>query len=296
MIFKGVITALITPFKDGGIDFDALKILIDRQIDAGIDGMVVGGSTGEGSSLNEDEYYELIDFAARYGTKKTKIIAGIGAASTLMAVDKVERLCKVQNLDGLMCTVPHYVRPEQEGLYQHFEAINKVSKLPIMMYVHPGRTGCDMSDDVLIRLARLNNIIAVKDATGDLEKPLRILPKVSSDFTMMIGDDSGVLSYNANGGSGCVSVMANIVPKLCKKIDVLWREGDAPGALAVQQSMMPAIGAIFAESNPIGVKYAVSKMGICGTEIRLPLTTSSSHAAANIDKVLKALMEIETNV
>ncbi|MDA9163569.1 4-hydroxy-tetrahydrodipicolinate synthase [Rickettsiaceae bacterium] len=295
MIFKGVLTALITPFKNGKVDFEALKILLDHQASA-VDGVVVGGSTGEGSSLFDEEYYELISFAANYAGKKTKIIAGMGAASTIMAVDKVLTLCKIQNLAGLMCTVPHYVKPEQEGLYQHFEAVSHVSKLPIMLYIHPGRTGCNMSDDVLLRLAKLNNVISVKDASGDMEKPLRILPKLSPDFTVLIGDDAGVLSYNANGGSGCVSVMANIAPKLCKKIDTLWREGDLSGALALQQSIMPAIEVIFAESNPIGVKYALSKLGLCDGQIRLPLTKASSPAAANIDKALKALMEIEANV
>ena len=296
MIFKGILTALITPFKDGGIDFEALKILIDRQVDTGVDGIVVGGSTGEGSSLTDDEYYELFAFTANYTNKRTLIIAGMGAASTASAIEKVKRLCEVQNIDGLMCTVPHYVKPEQEGLYQHFAAINNASNLPILVYIHPGRTGCNMSDDVLLRLATLKNIVSVKDASGDLERPLRLLPQLSHEFTMLVGDDASMLSYNANGGSGCVSVMANIAPKICKRIDTLWNEGDSLGALQLQRKLMKAIEVVFVESNPIGVKYAISKMGLCSAEIRLPLTKANTLVASNIDKALQVLMEIEANV
>lgn len=294
MIFKGIITALITPFQGDKIDISALNKLIDKQIAAKVDGIVVGGSTGEGSSLSDAEHYELITAAMQRAQKKTSIIAAITAVSTLEATKKVEELCKF-GVDGIMCTAPHYIKPEQSGLVLHYEAISKVSTVPLMVYVHPGRTGCDFSDATLLEIAKFKHIVAVKDATSDIEKPLRILPKVAN-FNMLIGDDSRALAYNSHGGVGCVSVTANIFPKLCKQIDNLWRAGDVLAALALQQKMTPLFGAMFAESNPIGVKYAAYKMNLCTQEIRLPLTVARADTQKQIDKILEELLIIENNV
>ncbi len=294
MIFKGIITALITPFQGDKIDISALNKLIDKQIAANVDGIVVGGSTGEGSSLSDAEHYGLITAAMQRAQKKTSIIAAITAVSTSEATKKVEELCKL-GVDGIMCTAPHYIKPEQSGLILHYEAISKVSTVPLMVYVHPGRTGCDFSDDTLLEISKFKHIEAVKDATSDIEKPLRILPKVTN-FNMLIGDDSRALAYNAHGGAGCVSVTANIFPRLCKQIDNLWRAGDSKAALALQQKMAPLFGVMFAESNPIGVKYAAYKMNLCTKEIRLPLTVARVDTQKQIDKILEELLIIEDNV
>ena len=294
-MFKGVLTALITPFKDNKLDLSALSNLLERQIDADVDGIVVGGSTGEGSSLSEAEYYELIKEAVKYNDKRVTIIAGLTAVSTFDAAQKVAQLCKL-GVDGLMCTTPHYIRPEQEGIFLHYKAINDISSLPVMIYIHPGRTSCDLSDEILLKIANLENMVAVKDASSDLEKPLRILPQLSSDFYMLTGNDSSVLSYNANGGVGCVSVIANIFPKLCKKLDKLWHDGRITEALELQQKLIPLFSAIFAESNPIGIKYAAAKMNLCNDEIKLPLTPARKDTTKKIDQALLELMIMEKNV
>jgi 4-hydroxy-tetrahydrodipicolinate synthase len=294
MIFKGIITALITPFKNDKIDLGSLEKLIDKQVAAGVDGVVIGGSTGEGSSLSEDEQHELLAAALKFAVRRVKIIAAITAVSTTEAVKKVQDLCKF-DIDGIMCTAPHYVRPEQQGLILHYEAISKASSVPLMVYIHPGRTGCDFSDKTLLEIASFKNIEAVKDATSDIEKPLRILPKVKN-FNMMIGDDSRMLAYNAHGGAGCVSVTANIFPKILKKIDILWRQGKIVEARDLQQKLMPFFASISAESNPIGIKYAVFKAGLCGSEIRLPLTVAKPDTHAAIAKALEELLTVENNV
>lgn len=294
MSFKGIITALITPFKDNKLDVQTLEALISRQIEAGIDGIVIGGSTGEGSSLSNEEYYELISAAVEYSSKRIPIIAGITAIGTAPAVAKVKKLCKL-DVDGIMCTTPHYIKPEQEGLYQHFKVINDASILPIMLYIHPGRTSCDLLDNTLLKLASLDKIVAVKDASADLERPLRVLP-LCDNLNLLTGDDSKLLAYNANGGKGCVSVIANILPKICKKLDTLWSVGNIQEALKIQQKLTPFFTAVFLESNPIGIKYCSSKLGLCNKEIRLPLTAASLLTIERIDSILTEIIKLENNV
>ncbi|MDP4708535.1 MAG: 4-hydroxy-tetrahydrodipicolinate synthase [Rickettsiaceae bacterium] len=294
MIFKGVFTALITPFKDDKLDYYALNNLLDKQIAAGVDGIIVGGSTGEGSSLSEEEHCELIAAAVKHSKKRMPIIAGVNAVSTREATQKVTKLCQL-GVDGLMCTAPHYIRPEQSGLVAHYKAISAASSVPIMLYIHPVRTACDFSDETLLEIAQFRHISSIKDATNDLEKPLRVLPKVTN-LTMLTGNDPNALAYNANGGAGCVSVIANIVPKLCKKIDNFWRSGEIISALELQQKLSPLFDSIFMESNPIGIKYAVSKMNLCSNEIRLPLTEAKENSVDAIDVALKDLIIMENNV
>lgn len=291
-IFDGTITALITPFSQGEIDFKSLKTLIDRQVKSGINGIVIGGSTGEGSCLNAEQYFKLIEVAAEYADKKINVFAGMTAASTDEALVKLKKLSNF-DINGIMCTAPHYIKPEQEGLFQHFKAIHDASNLPLMLYIHPGRTACDFLDDTIFRIMDLERFIAIKDATSDLEKPLRILPK--SDINMLTGNDSAVLSYYANGGSGCVSVISNIFPKLCKQIDNSWKNGEIGRALVIQRELMPLYSAIFAESNPIGIKYAAYKLGLCSAEILLPLTFASKVIRDRIDIELERLKDFEEN-
>ena len=292
-IFDGVVTALITPFSDGEVDKQNLKALIDGQIESGINGLVVGGSTGEGSSLTQDEHFDLVKIASEHAGKKINIVAGITAISTKEALSKVQKLSTL-NIDGIMCTVPQYIKPEQEGLFQHFAAIHDATSLPLMLYINPGRAGCDFSDETLLKIMSLDRFIAVKDASSDLEKPLRILPQI--DINMLSGDDSAVLSYNANGGRGCVSVMANIFPKICKQIDDSWKDGEVGKSLVLQRELAPLFAAIFAESNPIGVKYAMYKLGLCSKEILLPLTFANETTRNKIDVELSRLMSLEENV
>ncbi len=291
--FKGILTALITPFLGDKIDYSALYGLLDKQIEAGVDGVIIGGSTGEGNNLSLDEYYELIAASVKYVNKTVPIIAGVGASSTKEATDKVTKLCKL-GVDGLMCTAPHYVRPEQSGLILHYQAISAASTLPIMVYLHPVRTACDFTDETLLQIAKFENVTGVKDATNDLEKPLRLMPHLTN-VNMLTGDDLRILSYSANGGSGCVSVISNLLPKLCKKIDNLLQAGNFSEALALQQKLVGFALSINIESNPIGIKYALSKMNLCSKEIRLPLTYCNKDNAKIIDDTLQELIIMENN-
>ncbi|MFK7974243.1 MAG: 4-hydroxy-tetrahydrodipicolinate synthase [Rickettsiaceae bacterium] len=295
MMFQGTITALITPFKNNKIDFSHLKKLVEYQIAAGIDGIVVGGSTGEGSSLLESEYYELISTAINYANGKIPIIAGVTGVHTVHVCRQIQ-LLTTMNISGIMCTAPHYIRPEQEGLYQHFKAIHDASSVPIMIYTHPGRTGCDMSDDVIIKLSKLPQIIAVKDASNDIEKPLRILPHVSKNFHFLTGDDSNTLAYLANGGVGCISVISNIVPKIAKRITTCCHSLSWDQARSLQISLMPILLAMRSESNPIGIKYAASLMGFCNNELRLPLTPACIDIMQKISPMIENLNKLENNV
>jgi 4-hydroxy-tetrahydrodipicolinate synthase len=292
-IFDGVITALITPFSNGKLDIKALNSLIDRQVESGINGLVIGGSTGEGSSLSKEEHFDLVKNATEHAAKKLNIIAGITAISTKEALDKVQKLSML-DIDGIMCTAPQYIRPEQEGLFEHFKKIHDTTSLPLMLYIHPGRTGCDFSDETLVRIMQLERFLAIKDASVDLEKPLRILQQIET--SMLTGNDSSYLSYSANGGVGCVSVISNIFPRICKQIDNSWKDGEIGKSLVLQRELTPFFAAIFAESNPIGIKYAAFKLGLCSSEILLPLTQANKVTQKTIDKELKRLMSLEENV
>jgi len=225
--------------------------------------------------------------------KKINIFAAMTAISTKHALVKSKRFSSL-NIAGIMCTAPQYIMPEQNGLFQHFKAIHDTTNLPLILYIHPIRTGCHLSNETIIRILNLKRFIAIKDATLDLEKPLRILPRVN--VNMLTGNDSAVLSYYANGGKGCVSVISNIFPKLCKKRDNAWRDGKFDQALTLHRVLIPLYDAIFIESNPIGVKYAMYKMDLCSSDIILPLTFANKKTRDQIDIQLDYLETLEENV
>jgi 4-hydroxy-tetrahydrodipicolinate synthase len=294
-MYEGILTALATPFLGNEIDFAALKKLIDRQVKAGINAIVVGGSTGEGSSVSTEEYYQLISAAIECADGKIKVIAGTTGVNTISTCAKISRLSQM-NIDGLMCTVPHYVKPEQEGIYQHFKAINDAAKVPVMIYIHPGRTGSDISDDVLVRLSNLDKIMAVKDASDDIERPLRLLSKVKKGFSFLTGNDAAILAYSANGGVGCVSVISNIYPEIYNKIAKYCSLGDFTSARSLLRKIIYGIYAIGSESNPIGIKCALQEIGACSGEIRLPLTAARHDTKVKIKAMIADLKELNNNV
>lgn len=286
-IYQGLITALITPFKDNKIDSKALERLIALQIEADIKGVVIGGTTGEGSSLGIDEYYDLIKAAYNFAAGRTNIIAGFAAASTSEAVAKVKALSKL-GINGIMCTVPHYIRPQQEGLVMHFKAVSEATDLPLMMYIHPGRTGVDLMDESILELADCrHNIVAIKDAGGDMERVLRLLSKgLPPRINMLAGDDGSSLAYSANGGRGCVSVVSNILPSECRQLQNYLTDGDYTKARELQQKLTPVYKAIFIEPNPVGIKCAAYLMGLGNNEIRLPLVKAKPAVEESIKKIL----------
>ncbi|RTK92446.1 MAG: 4-hydroxy-tetrahydrodipicolinate synthase [Rickettsiales bacterium] len=295
MIYQGIITALITPFKDNKIDYLSLENLINNQIKAEINSILIGGSTGEGSSFSEEEYYELLSMALKFADNKIKIIANLKGLDTNFDLKRIKQLSNL-NLSGLMCTMPPYVKPEQKGICQHFKALNDASNLPIMIYIHPSRTGVDISDNTLLELSKLDKITAVKDCSNDLEKPIRLAPIIREGFAFLTGDDSSTLAYSANGGMGCVSVLSNILPKIVKKIYQYCQSNDFHKALKLQQKILPLINAIFLESNPIGVKCAANIMQLCTNELRLPLTSSNSETESKIKNTIKEAIKLEQNV
>lgn len=296
MIYKGVFTAVATPFdQNDRVDYLALKKQLSKQIEAKVSGVVIAGSTGEGSSIEDHEYLELIEKSAEIIQKKIPVIAGVVGVSTNSVVKKIKILSSM-NIDGIMCTVPHYIRPEQDGLYEHFKFISKSSKFPLMIYLHPGRTGVNMSDDLIIKLSTLEKISAVKDCSSDIEKPLRLYNKINSPLTFLTGDDIKNLAYSANGGVGCVSVIANIVPKLCMRINSLLMEGNLNLAKELHRKLSPLLAAIFSESNPIGIKFALGHLGYCDNRLILPLTSAREETQKKISSLLPDVMKLEENV
>ncbi len=284
-IFKGLITAIITPFKDNKLDFVSLEKILNYQIDNKVDGVVIAGSTGEGPSLSLQEYQSLLEIAVEITKKRTQIIAGCSAMTTSTAVDMIQ-ICTKISVDGFMCSIPSYVKPTQEGIYLHFETIHNASNLPIMLYSVPSRTVVDFSDDTIVRLSKLPRIVSFKDAGNDLERPLRIKAAVSKDFNLLCGNDELALSYNVHSGVGCVSVASNVTPSLFKKLQDNCRDGNYQEALQIQQQLLPIYKALFAESNPIPVKYAVARLGLCSNELRLPLTSAGKVTEEKINKAM----------
>lgn len=272
--FHGLITALITPFKNYEIDLLALQKLIRHQIDGGIKAVVIAGSTGEAPALSFKEYKNLIKAAVQYSAGKLSIIAGCSSSSTRSSVQMAEAAEHV-GAAGLMCSPPPYNKPTQQGLYEHFKMLHNSTNLPIMLYAAPGRTGVDFNDDTLFKLVELPRILALKDCGGDLERPLRLLNKLGDKLTVLSGDDPITLSYNAQGAKGLVSPISNLFPKEIKQIQDLWFRGKPAEALEAQVKLIPLYKALFVETNPIAIKYAAELLGLCESELRLPLCSPS---------------------
>jgi 4-hydroxy-tetrahydrodipicolinate synthase len=286
--FKGLYTALITPFKGNQIDFVSLERIINKQLEAKVDGIVIAGSTGEIHALSDLEYEELLKQAVELCKGRTKIIAGIGYNTTAKTAELAQIAEKI-GANGVMAVTPYYNKPTQEGLYRHYTEIHNNCRLPIIIYSVPGRTGVDISDQLLLRLAEFERIVAYKDASGDIEKPLRIIAKLKDRFDLLCGDDSWAIAYNANGGSGCISVASNIIPTVSKEIQDLTNTGKFKEALAIHLKYMELYKALFIESNPIPVKYALSLMGLCQAYMRLPLCELSINSKELVETTMKNL-------
>jgi 4-hydroxy-tetrahydrodipicolinate synthase len=291
-IMKGLFTALITPFTQDEVDLVALKSIIDAQIAAGVKGLVIAGSTGEGNSLTSQEYQFLLEQIIDYVQGKIAVIATIGGSATNEVLGKLKNLSPLK-LTAIMVTAPYYVRPEQDGLYQHFEILNDNSAHPLIIYTHPGRTGVNIEDKTVVQLSKLRNIIALKDATNDLAKPLKLQCQIKDNFSFLCGDDINVLAYSANGGSGIISVMSNIMPNLCNNITYHCQNNDFALARKMQQDLMEIMAAIFQESNPIGIKHACSLIYSCSNEVRLPLTAPSKDNSAQIKALIEKIIHLE---
>ena len=284
-MFKGSITALITPMKGDAIDEDAFRRLVEWQIAQGTHGLVPVGTTGESPTLNFDEHKRVIEIAIEAARGRVPVIAGTGSNSTDEAIELSTHAEKA-GATGLLIVTPYYNKPTQEGLYQHFKAINDTVSIPILIYNIPGRSIVDMSVATMSRLFELENIAGVKDATCNLARVSQQRAAMGSEFNQLSGEDVTTLGFMAHGGHGAISVTSNIAPRLCADFQNACLRGDFKAALALQDRLMPLHDALFVESNPGPVKYAASRLGLCSAEMRLPLSPVSEATRKIVDAAL----------
>ena len=280
-------TALVTPFKNNQIDEKAFSNLIEFQIKNGVDGIVPCGTTGESPTLSHEEHNRLVEIAVKVANKKVKVMAGTGSNSTSEAIAMTNHAKKI-GVDSCLIVAPYYNKPTQEGLYQHFKELNKCG-IPLIIYNIPGRSVINISDQTLARIAELENVIGIKDATGDLARVATLKLLVKKDFLFLSGEDATAVGFNAMGGNGIISVTSNILPKMVSDLQKATALGDYKKAVEIQDQLTNFHSAMFCETNPIPVKFALSLMGFCENEIRLPLTTPSSESQNRIKAEMKKL-------
>ena len=270
-VFKGAITALVTPFRDGVVDEAAFTRLVHDQVEAGVHGMVTVGTTGETATLSHAEHRRVLELCLDAAKGRAAVIAGCGSNCTAEAMELI-RHAKEAGADGALVVAPYYNRPSQEGLYAHFAALNDGCDLPILIYNVPSRTAVDISTDTIARLSKLPNIVGVKDATGDMARPSLMRMQCVADFVLLSGDDPSALGYMAHGGHGCISVTSNVAPRACVELFEAAMAGDYAKAVQVQDRLIRLHKALFLDASPAPTKYALSEQGFCTPEVRLPLT------------------------
>jgi len=286
-MLKGALTALITPFENnGGIDEKAFRDLIEWQIMEGIHGLVPVGTTGESPTLSHDEHKCLIRICVEQVKKRVPVLAGAGSNSTSEAIELALH-AEQAGADAVLVVTPYYNKPDQRGLYAHFAAVAKAVSLPVIIYNIPGRSVIDMLPETMGRLARdFGNIVGVKDATGHIERVSEQRATCGESFVQLSGEDASALGFNAHGGCGCISVTSNIAPRLSARFQNACLKGDFSAARVLHEKLMPLHKVLFVEPNPAGVKYAASRLGLCGPSLRLPLVEIKESTAALIDKAL----------
>ena len=269
-MFKGSMPALITPFKNGKVDVDALKHLVDWHISEGSHGLVPVGTTGESPTLSHSEHEEVIRVVVEHNAKRLPVIAGAGSNNTIEAL-RLMQFAKDVGADAALVVTPYYNKPTQRGLYAHFAALNDIG-LPIFVYNIPGRSVIDMTAETMGELAKLEFIVGVKDATGSMDRVTQQRRECGKNFIQMSAEDASALGFYAHGGVGAISVTANVAPKLCAEFQNSLAKGDFKSALDLQDKLMPLHEAIFTEPGLVGAKYAVSLLGKCNEDVRLPLS------------------------
>lgn len=284
-MFTGAFTAMVTPFKDGQIDFEALKRHIDFQIEGGIDGLVPCGTTGEASTLSHDEHVEVVRVTVQHVNGRVPVIAGSGSNSTSEAVQLSSRIKEV-GADACLMITPYYNKPTQEGLYRHFSTVVENVDVPVILYNVPGRTGVNMLPETVARLARIPNIVGLKDATGDLKQASYTHKLVPDDFVLLSGEDALVYPLLAIGGQGVISVVSNIVPGEMAAMCHHYMDGRIKDAQALHHKLLPLSDDMFVETNPIPVKGALAMMGRIENELRLPLVPLSERASSIVREAI----------
>ena len=287
-MFRGSMTALITPFKDGGVDEPALRKLVDWQINEGTHALVPVGTTGESPTLSHAEHGSVVEIVIDAAAGRVPIIAGAGSNATAEAVAFTQHAEKA-GASGVLHVTPYYNKPTQDGLFAHFEALNNATSLPILIYNIPGRSVVDMTPETMGRLAKLSQIAGVKDATAALDRVAQQRAACGEDFIQISGEDATAVEYIRCGGQGCISVVSNVTPKLCAEMQEAALRGDFDEAEDILSRLLPLIEALFCETSPSPVKYAMMRLGFCDEEIRLPLLAASADARAQVDAALRGL-------
>lgn len=280
-MFKGSLPALVTPFRNGELDLDTLKALVEWHIAEGSAGLVPVGTTGESPTLTHEEHERVIDEVVKAAAGRVPVIAGAGSNSTTEGI-RLIRHAEAAGADAALVVTPYYNRPTQAGLVAHYTAMHDACRLPIIIYNIPGRSVVDMSPETMGELARLPRIVGVKDATGRIERVSMQRQTCGADFIQLSGEDATALGFNAHGGTGCISVTANVAPRLCAEFQAATLAGDYARALAYQDRLMPLHTAIFLEPGLAGAKYGLSLLGRCSEEVRLPLLPPTAPTRAAI--------------
>ena len=285
---KGCFTAIITPFKNGKVDKEALRRLLRAQLKGGVSGIVPCGSTGEAATLSTEEYMDVIKLTVDEVKGRVPVMPGVGTNSTARSIEMVKKV-SATGVDGLLAIVPYYNKPTQDGLTAHFSGIARATRLPVILYNIPGRTGVNMAPATVMALRRkFSNIIGIKEASGSLDQVSEIINILDKDFAVMSGDDALTLPMMSVGARGVISVVSNIAPTEMAEMCDKFLKGETVEAAELHHKLFPLIKSLFIETNPIPVKYAVSLMGLCACEPRLPLTPLSER---NRPAVKKAMME-----
>ncbi|NVO22332.1 4-hydroxy-tetrahydrodipicolinate synthase [Donghicola sp. C2-DW-16] len=284
-MFKGSIPALVTPFKNGELDLETLKKLVDWHVDQGSHGLVPVGTTGESPTLSHEEHETVIEEVVKAAAGRIPVIAGAGSNNTREGIRLVQHAESV-GANAVLVVTPYYNKPTQAGLIAHYTALHEACALPIVIYNIPGRSVIDMTPATMGELAKLPRIIGVKDATGDISRVSKQRMSCGADFCQLSGEDATALGFNAHGGVGCISVTANVAPKLCAEFQEATLAGDFAKALEYQDKLMPLHEAIFIEPGVAGAKYAMSKLGVCSDEVRLPLLPLTDATRAKIDAAM----------
>jgi 4-hydroxy-tetrahydrodipicolinate synthase len=283
--FRGSFTALVTPFKNGSLDEKAFRELVDWQIAEGTRGLVPVGTNGESPTLSHDEHRHVVQWCVEQANRRVPVIAGAGSNSTAEAIE-FARHAEEAGADAVLIVTPYYNKPTQEGLYRHFKAINDAIGIPIFIYNIPSRSVIDMTVDTMRRLFELGNIAGVKDATANVVRVSQQRQAMGAGFNQLSGEDASALGFMAHGGHGCISVTANVAPRLCAEFQAACLRGDYAAALEQQDKLMPLHTALFLETNPAPAKYALSLLGKCEEAVRLPMVRIAAPTRAAVREAM----------
>jgi 4-hydroxy-tetrahydrodipicolinate synthase len=284
--FRGVLPALITPFRDGAVDEDAFVRLVERQIEGGVHGLVPAGTTGESATLSHDEHRRVVELCVTTAAGRVPVIAGAGSNSTTEAIE-LTRHAKAVGADAVLMVTGYYNRPSQEGLFRHYEAVSAAVDMPVVVYNVPGRTAVDVTNETLERVAKLPNIIGVKDASGDVARVSQQKLVCGEDWLLLSGDDPTALGYMAHGGHGCISVTSNVAPGACAQFFDACLAGDYERARALQARLIRLHKALFLDASPAPTKFALAELGLCAEEARLPVAPCSDAVKPAIRAAMK---------